>query len=258
MKILMVGDVIGKGGRRVVSTLLPRLIEELSLDFVCIQGENVAGGFGITRKTAEELIGSGADVITSGNHIWDNKDIIPHMSDEGLPLLRPLNYPSHSPGRGAIDLGSVVVVNLIGRTFMGQSDCPFASIDGLLKDGFGRGKPIIVDIHAEASSEKQALGWHLDGRVSAICGTHTHTPTADAKILPKGTAFVTDLGMVGAVDSVVGMHKEESLDRFIMGFSERFHPVLSGLMQFNSVLLEIDDSTSKAIKIRRIDRWLEI
>ncbi len=254
----MIGDVVGKGGRLVVSRLLPDLLTELSIDFVCAQGENAARGFGITGKTATELLNSGCNIITTGNHIWDNKNAIAFLNDSHFPLIRPLNYAEVAPGEGSFEFENLGIINLSGRVFMPGADCPFTSVSSLLKSGFCKDKPIIVDIHAEASSEKQALAWHLDGKVSAVCGTHTHTPTCDTKILPKGTAFVTDLGMVGAVNSVLGMHKEESVDRFVKGFSDRFHPVESGLMQFNSVLITIDEHTGKATKIERVDRWTTI
>ena len=257
MKILMVGDVIGKGGRLTLAALLPSVKQEFGVDFVCVQGENSAAGFGITRNTADEILAAGADVITSGNHIWDKKEIIPHLTDRTLPLLRPLNYPDAAPGIGATDTGPVAVINLIGRVFLGNADCPFIKAGNLLEQGFGAGKPIVVDIHAEASSEKQALAWYLDGKVTAVCGTHTHVPTADLKLYPKGTAFATDIGMVGAVHSVVGMAYQNSLRRFTTGVPERFKPVEKGLMQFNSILIDTNGD-SHAISITRIDRRYEI
>ena len=174
-------------------------------------------------------------------------------------MLRPLNYPPNTPGRGAADdTGPVAVINLIGRVWVGEFDSPFAVVDDLLAGGFGQGKPIVVDFHAEATSEKAALAWHLDGRVAALVGTHTHVPTADSKILPEGTAFVSDLGMVGAVDSILGVNVEGSLNRFLTGYRQRMEPVRSGTMNFNSVLIDIDISTGLANSIERVDRQIEI
>lgn len=250
----MVGDVVGSGGREAVARILPKVRDEFSIDFVCLQGENLAKGFGMTQDTVQEMLDAGADVISSGNHIWDRKDFIKHLDEGKLPVLRPLNYPVGAPGRGALDLGPVAVVNLLGRVFVGESDSPFAAIDDLLYGGFGAGKPIIVDFHAEATSEKMALGFHLDGRVSAVAGTHTHVATADGHVLPGGTAYVTDLGMVGAIDSVIGMAADAALSRFLTGVTYRFQPVESGRMKFNSVMIETDDETHKALSIQRVDR----
>ena len=255
MRVLMIGDVIGKPGRETVKTLLPDLREELGLDLVIANGENLAGGFGITRDTANELLSSGVDVITSGNHIWDQKEIIPYM-DSDLPILRPLNYPPATPGRGSIRTGDVLVVNLIGRVFVGTFDCPFRAMDSLLEELSDTPPIIIVDLHAEATSEKIAMGWYLDGRVSAVVGTHTHVPTADARVLPKGTAFVSDLGMTGPVNSVIGSEIEDVLARFLTQMPRRLKIVSKGPMKLNSVLIEIDEQTGKATDIVRIDREL--
>ncbi len=254
MRILMVGDVIGRGGRHTVCGLLPILRSELNIDFVTVQGENLAGGFGLTRDTVADLLDSGADVVTSGNHVWDRKEFIEHLDDPALPALRPMNYPAAAPGRGSIDTGPVAVVNLIGRVFVGEFDSPFDAVDDLLASGWGKGKPIIVDFHAEATSEKAAMAWHLDGRTAAVCGTHTHVPTADARVLPGGTAFVSDLGMVGSPDSVIGMHVDDVLARFLTGVPRRMRPVERGPMKFNSALIEVDEQTSLALSIERVDR----
>mgnify|MGYP002172735709 FL=1 len=197
MRILMIGDVIGMPRRDAVRALLPDLKHEKSIDFVICNGENTAGGYGITADTAAELLDSGVDVLISGNHIWDKKEIIPLM-DDGLPLIRPANYPD-APGKGHIHKGGVTVVNLMGRVFTASLDCPFRSAEALLEKLHEEGgsKVIIVDFHAEAISEKQAMGWYLDGRVSGVFGTHTHVGTVDAKILPKGTAYLPDVGMTG-------------------------------------------------------------
>lgn len=254
----MVGDVVGSGGRRTVNRLLPGLRRDLELDYVVLQGENLAGGFGLTMDTVYEMIEAGADIITSGNHVWDKRDIVRKLDDPTFPVLRPLNYPAVNPGRGASADGPVAVVNLIGRVWVGEFDSPFSAIDDLLAGGWGKGKPILVDLHAEATSEKIAMGWHLDGRVSAVVGTHTHVATADCRILPEGTAYVTDLGMVGGTESVIGMHVEEALERFMTGVGRRFRPVEDGPMRFNSVMIEVDDETGSAVSIERVDRELEL
>ena len=257
MRILMVGDVIGRGGRNALCGLLPGLRDELNIDFVTAQGENLAGGFGLTRNTVADLLDSGVDVVTTGNHVWDKREFVEDLDDPSLPVLRPMNYPAIAPGRGCVDMGRVAVVNLIGRVFVGEFDSPFAVIDELLASGWGKGKPLIVDFHAEATSEKSALGWHLDGRASAVCGTHTHVPTADCRVLPGGTAFVSDLGMVGSPDSVIGMQVDDVLARFLTGVPKRMSPVASGPMNFNSVLIDVDDETSRAVGISRVDRkWI--
>ena len=180
------------------------------------------------------------------------------LDDPQFPVLRPLNYPPGNPGRGAFSDGPVAVANLIGRVWVGEFDSPFAAIDDLLASGWGKGKPSVVDLHAEATSEKVAMGWHLDGRVTALVGTHTHVATADCRVLPEGTAYVTDLGMVGAMDSVIGMKTEEALDRFLTGIGKRFKPVESGPMRFNSVMIETDDETGRAVSIERVDREIEL
>ena len=253
MRILMIGDVIGKPGRDAVRALLPVLKKKKSIDFVICNGENTAGGYGITADTASELLESGVDVLTSGNHIWDKKEIIPLM-DEGLPLIRPANYPD-APGRGYIQQGGVTVVNLMGRVFMASLDCPFRTADALLKElkQEGQSKVIIVDFHAEATSEKQAMGWYLDGRVSAVLGTHTHVGTVDAKVLPQGTAYLTDVGMTGPSDSVIGSDKEAVLKRFLTSLPNQLS-VAAGPCMLNAALVEVDEDTGKASLIERIDR----
>jgi hypothetical protein len=253
VKILAIGDVVGRPGRRTVRAILPNLRTELDIDLVIANGENAAGGFGITIDTAKELFNSGVDIITSGNHIWDQKDIIPHL-DTDIPILRPLNYPNAAPGRGYTIRDNALVINLIGRVFVGNFDCPFRTIDRLLKTLDDIPPVIIVDFHAEATAEKQALGWFLDGRVSAVVGTHTHVPTADTSILTKGTAFVSDLGMVGPINSVIGSEIEDTLERFLTQMPKRLRVVANGPMRFNSVFMDIDDITGRAREIVRIDR----
>ncbi len=252
MRILAIGDVIGRPGRQAVKSLLPGLRHEYSLDLVVANGENAAGGVGLTPETANELLGSNIDVLTSGNHIWKYKDIMPVM-DGPLPIIRPLNFPPRNPGRGYLKLANAVVVNLIGRTFIGNYDCPFRAMDGLLDSLAKTENVIIVDFHAEATAEKVAMGWYLDGRVSAVLGTHTHVGTVDTRVLPSGTAYVTDIGMVGPEDSVIGDDKTSIVDRFLRKMPRRIS-VGTGAVMFNAILLDIDDQTGKARSITRVDR----
>ena len=253
MRILMIGDIIGRPGRQALKAILPELRQELAIDFVIANGENTAGGFGITSDTAYELLDNGVDLLTSGNHIWDQKEIIPYM-DEGLPLIRPANYPN-APGRGYLIYDGIMVLNLMGRVFMPALDCPFRTADAILDEVAESENPkvIIVDFHAEATSEKQGLGWYLDGRVSAVLGTHTHVGTVDAKILPKGTAYLSDVGMTGPVNSVIGSNVGDVLERFLTGLPQRLN-VASGPSILNSALMDIDPETGKATSIQRIDR----
>lgn len=248
----MVGDVIGRPGRRAMQALLPEMRRALQVDLVVANGENAAGGAGLTWATARELLDAGVDIITSGNHIWHQKEIIPHL-DQGLPILRPFNFPPGVPGRGYIVAGDVLVVNLIGRVFMAPYDCPFRAMDRLLEE-LGNGSMVrLVDFHAEATSEKAALAWYLDGRVSAVFGTHTHVATADPRILPRGTAFVTDVGLTGPRDSVIGDDVQRVLERFLKLTPYRIS-VANGPVVFNSVLVEVDPATGRAISIKRVDR----
>lgn len=252
----MVGDVIGRPGRRAVRALLPGLRQEYAIDLIIANGENAAGGIGITTKTADELFESDVDVITSGNHIWAQREIIPTL-DSSPAILRPLNYPQGVPGHGYFIKGEAMVVNLIGRTFIGNFDCPFRAIDKLLEDLSDRKPPvIIVDFHAEATSEKVAMGWYLDGRVSAVLGTHTHVGTIDARLLPKGTAHITDVGMTGPLDSVIGDDINTVLTRFLTQLPYRIS-VGKGNVILNSVLVEIEETTGRAKHIKRIDREFE-
>jgi len=256
VRVLMIGDVIGKPGRKAVGSLVPGLRVEYDLDLVIANAENAAGGKGLTLETAQALLQSGVDVLTSGNHIWAQKGIIPHLDAE-LPILRPLNYPPGAPGRGCLIMGQVMVVNLLGRTFMGNLDCPFRAVDEVLSGFVNRPPAVIVDFHAEATSEKGALGRYLDGRVSAVLGTHTHVGTIDAWLLPHGTAFVTDVGMVGPIDAVIGDDTESVIGRFLTQMPHRL-AVGKGNVWFNSVLLEIDENTGKAKSITRLDREVEM
>lgn len=257
MRILMLGDVIGRPGRRAVHALLPGLRQEYGIELVIANGENAAGGLGLTRETAEELIKSGVDVITSGNHIWAQREIMNDL-DSDLAILRPLNYPPGVPGHGYLIKGETLVVNLLGRTFIGNFDCPFRAMDQLLEELADNKPPvIIVDFHAEATSEKVAMGWHLDGRVSAVLGTHTHVGTVDARLLPKGTASITDVGMIGPIDSVIGDDTDVVLRRFLTQIPHRIS-VGKGSVLLNSVLVEIEEATGRAKNISRIDREIEL
>jgi len=251
LRILMVGDVVGRPGRRAVATLLPELRRKHEVDLVVANGENAAGGVGLTVDTAQELFKSGADFITSGNHIWHHKEILAYMEAE-LRVLRPLNMPPGVPGRGYVVNEGMMVVNLLGRVFMGHFDCPFRAMDHLLEEVSPRPRVILVDFHGEATAEKIALGWYLDGRVSAVLGTHTHVGTVDTRVLPRGTAFVSDVGMVGAADSVIGDDKDSVIDRFLTLMPHRLS-VGKGKAVFNSVLVDVDADSGKATSIRRLD-----
>ncbi|MBI2866356.1 MAG: TIGR00282 family metallophosphoesterase [Chloroflexi bacterium] len=254
MRVLIMGDVIGKPGRQAVRALLPELREHYAVDLAIANAENAAGGIGLTLETAQELLDAGVDVLTSGNHIWAEREIIPHLEGE-WPILRPYNYPLGVPGQGYLVRDGVMVVNLMGRTFMTAVDCPFRAVDRLLAELKGQAPVIIVDFHAEATSEKGALSWYLDGRVSAVVGTHTHVGTVDARILPRGTARITDVGMVGPSLSVIGDEPEAVISRFLTQMPNRL-PVAKQArpVTFNSVLIEVDEFTGRALAISRIDR----
>ena len=252
MLILAIGDIIGRPGRRAVSQLLPGLREQYGLDLVLANAENTAGGLGLTSTTARELLDAGVDVLTSGNHVWAQKEIIPHLDGE-MPILRPLNYPQGVPGRGYLVKGQVLVVNLIGRTFMNDFDSPFKAMDQLLAELKNKPPVIIVDFHAEATSEKMAMGRYLDGRVSAVLGTHTHVGTIDAQLLPQGTAYVTDIGMTGPIDSIIGDDIEKVLQRFLTIIPYRLS-VGKGRVMLNAILVRVDDESGRAISIERIYR----
>jgi len=252
VRVLFIGDVVGAPGRQALNVLLPGIRDELDIDVVIANGENAAAGRGLTMKTAEEMFNAGVDIISSGNHIWDQREIIEDLDGEA-PILRPANYPPGSPGRGILRHEGLTVINLQGRTFMANIDCPFRTVDTLLDaqpDG-----PIVVDMHAEATSEKVAMGWYLDGRVAAVLGTHTHVPTADARLLPHGTAYVTDAGMSGARDGVLGFEVSASHRLFLSGLPTRL-PVVEkpDVLKLNSVLVEIDETSGRARHIERVDR----
>ena len=254
-RLLFVADVVGRPGREAVRSLLPQLRAELEPDLVVINGENAAGGFGLTAKIAGELKGYGADVVTTGNHVFDQKEFLAELP--GLErVLRPANYPPGAPGVGVcvIDAAGerVLVMNLMGRLFLNDIDDPFRAADAILA-AHREIRIALCDMHGEATSEKLALGWYLDGRVSAVVGTHTHVATADARVLPGGTAYVTDVGMVGPRDGVIGVDKEAVIKRFLTGVPHRFE-VASGPVTFNSVLITIDRFQGRATSIQRIDR----
>lgn len=259
MKILFIGDIFGQPGRHIVKQALPALREEFSPDLILANGENAAAGFGITPPLVEELLDTGIAVLTSGNHIWDKKEILPYLREHADGrLLRPANYPAGVPGRGMCfgKTGSGVeyaVLNLQGRVFMPAIDCPFRGADALLAQIPDRIHIRIVDMHAEATSEKIALGWYLDGRVTAVLGTHTHVPTADEAILPNGTAYITDLGMTGPYDSVIGIEKEAAMKKFLDQLPARFE-VAKGGVRLSAALIGADPETGKARTIQRIIR----
>lgn len=256
MRVLLIGDVVGSPGRRTLTALLPALRQELAIDVIVANGENAAAGRGLTLKTAKEMFRAGVDIISSGNHIWDQKEIIEELDSEA-PILRPANYPPGSPGRGMVRHKGLTLLNLQGRTFMANIDDPFRTADALLEQ-LPEG-PIIVDMHAEATSEKVAMGWYLDGRVAAVVGTHTHVPTADPRLLPRGTAYITDLGMTGARDSVLGFEVSASHRLFLTGMPTRL-PVeeKSKTVKLNSALVDIDDVSGQAKSIERVDREHEL
>jgi hypothetical protein len=253
MNILFVGDVVGRLGRKTLQALLPAIRQETEAEVVVANGENAAGGRGLTVATADELFAAGVDVITSGNHVWEMREIYPILDSESS-ILRPLNYPPGVPGRGVLVAHGAAFINLQGRTFMGvDADCPFRAADKAL-ESLQDVRVIIVDMHAEATSEKAALAWYLDGRVSAVIGTHTHVATADARILPKGTAFVTDAGMVGPRDSIIGVQVRPVIERFLTQLPIRFGPVENGPAILNSVLIDVDETSGHAERVVRIDR----
>ncbi|RFT16937.1 MAG: Phosphoesterase [Candidatus Saccharicenans subterraneus] len=251
--VLFIGDLIGRPGRRALSRFLPELRKKYQPDLVVANAENASGGNGLTEETGKELFFQ-VDVLTSGNHIWDKKEVLNYMEKEPR-LLRPANYPAANPGHGYYIYQSergvrAAVVNLQGRVFMEPIDCPFLAADRLLAEIIPITPIVIIDFHAEATSEKQALGWYLNGRVSAVIGTHTHIPTADERLLPGGTAYITDVGMAGGLNSVIGMKPEQALQRFLTSRPQRFEPATDGLM-LSAVYIDIDPASGKALTIKR-------
>jgi metallophosphoesterase (TIGR00282 family) len=254
-RILFVADVVGQPGRDAVKAILPGLKRELEADLTVLNGENAAGGFGLTAKLVAELKAAGADVITTGNHVYAQKDFVNELPTLDN-VIRPANYPPLAPGKGWCVVHAaghdVLVMNLIGRIFLDPLDDPFRTADAILA-AHPQINIVFCDMHAEATSEKTAIGWYLDGRASAVVGTHTHIPTADGRVLPRGTAYVTDVGMVGPRDGCIGMDKDVVLQRFLTAVPSRF-VVASGIVTFNSVLVTISGSTGRATSIQRIDR----
>ncbi len=254
MKILFIGDIVGKPGRRIVKERTADLAQHEGIDLVIANCENAAAGFGITPSLVEELLPAGIDVLTTGNHVWDKKEILSYIETEPR-LLRPANYPEGTPGSG-LYAGTTAhgiryaVLNLQGRVHMPGIDCPFRKADAILSSLDPEVKVRFVDFHAEVTSEKIAFGWYVDGRASAIVGTHTHVPTADERVLPGGTAYLTDVGMTGPYDSVIGMAKEASISRFLNAIPERFEPA-RGDVRLSAVIIEVDESTGAAKSIER-------
>jgi metallophosphoesterase (TIGR00282 family) len=255
MRILFIGDIIGRPGREILRMGLAAIKEHHGVDLVVANAENSAAGFGVTKDIGETILEYGVDVMTSGNHVWDKKEGLPYIAAEPR-MLRPANYPAGAPGRGSYvaqtgDGRAVGVVNVMGRVFMLPIDDPFAVVLREIEALRHRTRVILVDFHAEATSEKAAMGWHLDGKVTAVIGTHTHVQTADERILPGGTAFLTDVGMTGPHDSIIGMERESSLARFLNALPSRFEPA-TGNPRLNAVVIEADEGTGRALGITRL------
>jgi hypothetical protein len=255
LKLLFIGDIVGRPGRDAVKGCLADLVKRHQIDFVIANGENAAGGMGITSTVAEELFQAGVDVLTTGNHVWRQKEALTYLEAEPR-VLRPANYPRGAPGRGGevfvtSHTGAIGVVNVQGRTFMEPIDCPFRAADMEIERLRGRANVILVDVHAEATSEKLAMGWYLDGRVSAVIGTHTHVQTADERILPKGTAYITDVGMTGPRDSILGVKAETIIQRFLTGMPARFE-LAEGTLLLGGAIVDIDTETGTANSIARV------
>lgn len=256
MRILFIGDIFGRPGREIVRRALPALIERESIDFVIANVENSAAGFGVTGDIADAILGYGVDVMTTGNHVWDKKEILEYLPRQPR-LLRPANFPTGVPGRGAslaqTRTGEPIgVVNVMGRIFMQPLDDPFAVAAREVEALRAKTRIVIVDMHAEATSEKLAMGWHLDGRATAVIGTHTHVQTADERILPGGTAYLTDAGMTGPHDSIIGVTTEIALGRFLTGMPAKFEPA-TGPARFNGVIVTADPATGRATAIDRLN-----
>ncbi|MBF0564410.1 MAG: TIGR00282 family metallophosphoesterase [Nitrospirae bacterium] len=252
---MFIGDVFGRPGRLALSHYVPSIVNSEDIDFVIANGENAAGGFGITEKTAKEIFDSGVRVITTGNHVWDKKEAV-ELITRNDRLLRPINYPPSVPGFGSgiYNFGNgmrIGVINLSGRVFMGYMDCPFRAVAPVIVEMRKETNLIVVDVHGEATSEKLCLGYYMDGRVSAVLGTHTHVQTADEKILPKGTAYITDVGMTGPEDSIIGVKKEQILEKFLNQIPMRYE-VAKGASLFCAVIVDVDDTNGLATGIKRV------
>lgn len=255
MKVLFIGDIVGKTGRMAIKALLPTVIDRYKIDFVIANGENLAGGFGLTDKTVSETLSYGVHVITTGNHVWDKKDFVMQISKEDR-VLRPINYPPGVPGFGSIIYALPAgdragVINISGRVFMSNIDCPFRTGEKEIEKLGQTTKIIIIDFHGEATSEKMAFGYFVDGKVSAVIGTHTHVQTADERILPGGTAYITDVGMTGPYNSIIGIEKEQVIHRFLTNIPVRFETA-KGEGIFSAVVVDIDNKTGKASAIHRL------
>ena len=256
---MCIGDIVGRSGRRAVRELLPELKQSHDIDLVIANGENAAGGVGITRKVLENLLDWGIDIVTSGNHVWDKKEVYKFIDDEQYPLLRPANYPPEVPGRGYRIFNhqgvKVGVINLLGQVFMGEFDCPFRIFDEIFDEIKREAEIIIVDFHAEATAEKVAFGWYADNRATAVVGTHTHIQTADEWVLPGGTGYISDLGMTGPINSVIGVKKDKVIDKFVTKLPTRFE-VAKGEVKLCGVVLEINDISGRVDHIYRIQESL--
>jgi len=255
VKVLFVGDIVGEAGRKALKEGLGRVVERFKIDFVIANGENAAGGFGITQKVAEDIFSLGVHILTSGNHVWDKKEVLSYIIKENR-ILRPANYPPGVPGYGSLVLNAssgekIAVLNLSGRVFMSQMDCPFQVVRREIPKLKAETNIVIVDFHAEATSEKAAFGWFLDGEVSAVIGTHTHVQTADEQILPKGTAFITDVGMTGPLNSIIGIKKEQIINKFLTQMPARFE-IAKGPSILSGVVIEIDSKTGMSTGIQRL------
>lgn len=256
MRILFIGDIVGSQGRHMVQEHLGRLVDEKKIDFVIANGENATGGFGLNQRSFRELADCGIDAFTTGNHTWDNKDIYNYI-DKEKRLVRPANYPQGTPGRGwqefRVGGRRLIVANIIGRVFMQPLDCPFRAMDSLLRQFSVKDSVILVDFHGEATSEKLAMGWYLDGRISSMVGTHTHVQTNDSRILPKGTGYLTDAGMTGPRDSILGVERDIIIQRYLSGVSPRFE-IASGDLQFNGVIFQIGQD-NKTEDMELVNFW---
>ncbi len=260
MNILVIGDIVGRPGRAIIKALLPKLQREKNIDFTIANAENAAGGRGLTGDVRDELLGAGIDVLTMGNHVWDNKNILTFIDDEPR-LIRPANYPGPCPGQGyhVYTAGfnkKIAVVNVSGRMFLPPLDCPFQAVDDILAEAGNSADYFIVDIHAEATSEKLAMGYYFDGRVTAMLGTHTHIQTSDERIMPKGTAYITDLGMTGPTHSILGMEIGPIVEKFLNGRPTRFE-VAAGQAQMQGVIIGLNEDGGQAISIERFTRLME-